>query len=123
MIIESLMKKLEDTGNGFSSRQVSVVPDVIANKDNTTKRVIIPEKFKTDVEALERYAQVSFTDSSLESGICITVTLAELLEICPRERKRSDAYGTLIRFLKDELNVTLTIKKNRNYYESKKSIL
>ncbi len=51
MIIESLMKKLEDTGNGFSSRQVSVVPDVIANKDNTTKRVIIPEKFKTDVEA------------------------------------------------------------------------
>ncbi len=109
------MNKLEDTGNVASSRLASVVPDVIANKDNTTKRVIIPEKFKTDVEALERYAQVSFTDSSLESGVCITVTLSEMLNVCPRERKRTDAYGTLIRFLKDELNVTLTIKTNRNY--------
>ncbi len=116
MIIESLMNKLEDTGSVATNRQeIGVEPDVIGNKINTTRRVIIPEKFKTDVEALERYAHVGFTDSSLESGVCITVSLAELLVICPRERKRTDAYGTLIRFLKDELNVTLIIKTNRNY--------
>lgn len=114
MIIETLSKTFGDEAASLPDRQESVSPDVTATKLNTTRRVIIPEKFKTDIEALELYSQVRFTDSSLESGVCITVTLAEMLDVCPRERKRTDAYGTLIRFLKDELNVTLTIKTNRN---------
>lgn len=108
MIIEYLTNKLEDSEMGFLSRQESVEPDVIVQ--NNTKKVIVPEKFRGDVEALEKYAE-----SDLERGLCITVSLSELLTICPRERKRRDAFNALVHFLQEEMNVTLTIKpKNTN---------
>lgn len=107
MIIESLTNTLEDSGMGFFSRQESVEPDVIAQ--NNTKKIIVPEKFRADVEALEKY-----TESGLESGLCITVSLSELLSICPRDRKRTDAFSGLVSFLKEEMNVTLTIKSKKN---------
>lgn len=108
MIIEILANKLEDTEMGFLSRQESVEPDVIAQ--NNIKKVIVPQKFKADIEALEKYAE-----SGLESGLCISVSLSELLTICPRERKRRDAFNALVRFLQEEMNVTLIIKSKKNY--------
>ena len=107
MIIESLTNKLEDSGMGFFSRQEGVEPDVIAQ--NKAKKIIVPEKFKADIEALEKYAE-----SGLESGLCITVSLSELLSICPRERRRTDAFSGLVNFLKEEMNVTLIIKSQKN---------
>ncbi len=101
MIIENLTQKLEETGMVCSSRQ-EVSPDVIA-KENT-KTVIIPENMKSDVEALKGYV-----GHDLSNGLCITVTLKELLSVCPRERKKTDAYARLVAFLRDELNVTLII--------------
>ena len=83
------------------SRQDSVSPDVIESKGNT---VIVPEKFKADVEALEKYI-----GRNLENGLCIKVDLAELLTVIPRERKRADAYNTLRRFLKNEFGIDLII--------------
>ena len=106
MIIEILSNTLNDSEIGLSSRQ-SVDPDVIANV-NKKRTVVIPDKFKSDIAALERYA-----GSSFHSGVCIAVSLWELLEICPRERKRADAYITLIRFLREEMGVTLNIKTQK----------
>ena len=106
MIIETLTNTLNDSEIGSSSRQ-GVEPDVIANV-NKKRTVVIPDKFKSDIDALERY-----TDCTLKSGICITVSLWELLEICPRERRRADAYTTLIRFLREEMGVTLNIKTQK----------
>ena len=83
------------------SRQDSVSPDVIESKGNT---VIVPEKFKADVEALEKYI-----GRNLENGLCIKVDLAELLTVIPRKRKRADAYNTLRRFLKNEFGIDLII--------------
>ena len=60
------------------NRQDSVSPDVIERKANT---VIVPDKFKADVEALEKYI-----GRNLETGLCIKVDLAELLTVIPRER-------------------------------------
>ena len=82
-------------------RQDSVSPDVIEKKANT---VIVPEKFKADVEALEKYI-----GRNLETGLCIKVDLAELLTVIPRERKRADAYNSLRRFLKNEFGIDLII--------------
>ena len=110
MIIEILANKLEDSGMGFSSRQEGVdEPDVIVQ--NNTKKIIVPEKFRTDVEALRKYAEFG-----LESGLCITVSLSELLTICPRERKRTDAFSGLVNFLKEEMNVTLIIKSQKTMH-------
>lgn len=110
MIIHELSRKFEDTLGVSSERQVGVDPDVIEkiNSCENVRRVVIPEKFKKDIEALERYI-----DSSLTSGVCITVTLQELLCICPRERRRKDAYNPLVNFLKEEMNITLTINSQK----------
>lgn len=90
-----------------NGRLDSIQPSEIEEKENTT--VIIPEKFKDDVERLCNYCGVE-----LKSGLCIEIELSELLEILPRERRRKDAYDKLVNFLADEMRIKLTIK-SRNY--------
>ncbi len=81
-------------------------PDVIEEKEHI---VIIPEKFKDDIQKLESYCGVE-----LRSGLCIEIELSELLEILPRHRRRKDSYDNLVKFLAEEMKITLTIK-SRNY--------
>jgi hypothetical protein len=71
MLIQTLMNKLSDEVQYSEGRQDCVAPDVNVNKANT---VIVPDKFKKDIEALEDY-----TGRKLESGLCIKVDLSELL--------------------------------------------
>ena len=89
-------------------------PDVIEEKEHI---VIIPEKFKDDIQKLQDYCGVE-----LRSGLCIEIELSELLEILPRERRRKDSYDKLVKFLAEEMNVQLTIK-SRNYENKKKTRL
>ena len=105
MLIANLYNLLSGEVKYPESRQDSVSPDVIEKKANT---VIVPEKFKADVEALEKYI-----GRNLETGLCIKVDLAELLTVIPRERKRADAYNSLRRFLKNELDVELIINSRK----------
>ena len=79
--------------------------------------VVIPEKFKDDIERLCNYCGVE-----LRSGLCIEIELSELLEILPRVRRRKDAYNRLVKFLAEEMNVQLTIK-SRTYDNKKKTRL
>ena len=104
-----LIKNLYNLFCGSESqdgRSDNALPNVIEEKEHI---VIIPEKFKDDIERLESYCGVE-----LRSGLCIEIELSELLEILPRERRRKDSYDKLVKFLADEMNITLTIK-SRNY--------
>ena len=91
-----------------SERQVrGTTPDVTEKSSTIAKP--IPEKYKKDIEALrEKYGD------SFSTGFCIEVTLKELLEICPRERKRTDAYTGLVSYLSKELGIKLTIKSQKS---------
>lgn len=91
-----------------SERQVrETTPDVIEKSSSIAQP--IPEKYEKDVEALrKRYGE------NFKTGLCIEITLKELLEICPRERKRTDAYTGLISFLKAKLGITLIIKSQKS---------
>ena len=102
MLIQCLSTLFSGEVKYPENRQDSVSPDVIEKKGNT---VIVPDKFKADVEALEKYI-----GRNLENGLCIKVDLAELLTVIPRERKRADAYNTLRKFLKNEFGIDLIIK-------------
>ena len=107
-----LIKNLYNLFCGSESqdgRQVCA-PDVIEEKEHI---VIIPEKFKDDIQKLQDYCGVE-----LRSGLCIEIELSELLEILPRERRRKDSYDKLVKFLAEEMNVQLTIK-SRNYGDRK----
>lgn len=105
MIIKYLNKLFSDEVQYSGNRQDCVSPDVNVNKENT---IIVPDKFKEDIEALETYI-----GRKLESGLCIKVDLSELLTVIPRERKRTDAYNTLVQYLKDEFGIDLIINSKK----------
>ena len=105
MIIKCLSKLFSDEVLYSGNRQDCVSPDVNVNKENT---IIVPDKFKKDIEALENYI-----GRKLESGLCIKVDLSELLTVIPRNRKRTDAYKTLVKFLKDEFGIDLIINSKK----------
>ena len=90
-----------------SNRLENAEPSVIVKKDSNPKPV--PEKYKEDVATLEeKYGSLS----SL-TGLSITLTLKEALEIMPRNRKRIDAYEGLRNYLKREYGIELTIKSQK----------
>ena len=68
----------------------------------------MPDKFKEDIDTLETYI-----GRRLETGLCIKVDLSELLSVIPRARKRTDAYKTLVQYLKEELGITLIISSKK----------
>lgn len=105
MIIQNLNYVLSEEAQYLESRQEGVSPDVNGRKANT---VIVPAKFKDDIKSLEDY-----TGRELESGVCIKVELSELLDIVPRERRRTDAYNALAQFMRNELGVDLVISSSR----------
>lgn len=85
-------------------RQENIAPDVIVQKVSIT-----PEKFKDDVEALVKY----IGEEHFISGLGIEVTLGELLAVIPRKRRRCEAYNSLVKYLREERNILLTIKTNK----------
>lgn len=91
-----------------SERQVrETTPGVIEKSSSIAKP--IPEKYEKDIEALRKKYGENF-----KTGLCIEITLKELLEICPRERRRTDAYTGLISFLKSKMGITLNIKSQKS---------
>ena len=107
MLIKNLFSLF---GGSHQEGRSDCASDVIEEKEHI---VIIPEKFKDDIQKLQDYCGVE-----LKSGFCIEIELSELLEILPRERRRKDSYDKLAKFLAEEMNVQLTIK-SRNYGDRK----
>ena len=109
-----LIKNLYNLFCGSESQdgRSDCAPDVIEEKEHI---VIIPEKFKDDIQKLQDYCGVE-----LKSGLCIELELSELLEILPRERRRKDSYDKLVKFLEAEMNIKLIIK-SRNYDNKKET--
>ena len=81
------------------------VPSVIVTKDSTKP---IPEKYKKDIASLQNIYGDPFN-----TGLCINLTLQEVLSVMPRDRKRVDSYAGLISYLKKEQGITLIIKSQK----------
>ena len=88
-----------------SNRLENAKPSVSVKKDSNEP---IPEKYRKDIEALRKKYGDSFS-----TGFCIEVTLRELLELCPRDRRKTDAYIGLVSYLKNNYDITLTIKSQK----------
>ena len=106
MLTDLIKRILENERNNLhiSSREEELtMPHVIEEKDSEKEN-----KYGSDIEALKLIYGVHFS-----TGFCITTTLYDLLRICPRERKRADAYKGLISHLKTKYGITLTIKSRK----------
>lgn len=89
-----------DLQGGSSKRQSGV------GSDETTKT---SSKYESDIEALKQKYGDSFSTS-----FCIEVSLKEILELCPRERRRTDSYQGLVSYLKNRYGVTLRIHSQKS---------
>ena len=114
MLIDYFTQWLENKDIISSPRQDSVQPDVIDNhsKENTKRtviqKVVIPEKFRDDIHKLFEFIGQD-VESSCFSDLCITLSLQETLTLMPRVRKQTDTYSPLVRFLHDQMGVSLNI--------------
>jgi len=85
----------------------SASPEVtseIQSKTNTCSRT------KLDISGdIKRLEEVFFDGHPMKSGFIIETTLQELLQVCPRERRRKDAYKSLINAL-SKMGVELIFK-------------
>lgn len=83
-------------------------PSEIQSKTNTCSRT------KHDIDGdIKRLENAFFNGHELQSGFVIETTLKTLLAVCPRERRRKDAYKSLINAL-GKMGVSLIIKTSRN---------
>jgi hypothetical protein len=96
--MELLQQLIEFTCNGSNYGQET--------KDEKVEEVKICHKFDADIEALGLFF-------SLEPGSEIEIQLQGLLLICPRNRRRNDAYQGLIGEL-GRRGVKLSIKNRKN---------
>ena len=112
MILEILNKQFGDEVDLLPDRQEGSMPDVIDLKDRLTilKKVVVPEKFEKDIQALRDF----IGESAFLPGQSISISLQNLLKCCPRGRARTDSYDSLVRYLKDAMNITLSIYSQKN---------
>ena len=105
MFTEFVKQILGAERHSVSNRLENAEPSVSVKKDSNEP---IPEKYRKDIEALRKKYGDSFS-----TGFCIEVTLRELLELCPRDRRKTDAYIGLVSYLKNNYDITLTIKSQK----------
>lgn len=107
-VIMNLYSIILGENDSFLRGREAVVADPLDKQITTTH--IVPEKFRDDIAALREYIGAE----KFKSGLTIEVLLAELLGVVPRNRKRTDAYDSLAKYLKSELDITLTIKTSKS---------
>ena len=106
MLTDLIKRILENERNNLhiSSREEELtMPHVIEEKDSEKEN-----KYGSDIEALRLLYRDRFS-----TGLCIETSLQDISRICPRERKRADAYTGLISYLKNQYGITLTIKSRK----------
>ena len=64
-------------------------------------------KYDSDIANIEAFF------GPLKTGLCITTTLKELLDVCPRKRRRIEAYQGLTNYLDKKYGITLIIKSRK----------
>lgn len=113
MLTDFIKRILEREREHCSNREVAVGPHVIVEKDSKDKE----NKYDSDIANLRLLYRDRF-----DTGFCITTSLQDLLRICPRERKRADAYTGLISYLKNLYGITLIITSNKTKKGDKNEI-
>ncbi len=109
-MLKEYIKRILGSERGLNSnRQVYATPDVIDKKSS-----IITKKYKDDIEALQSKYRDAF-----KTGLCIRISLKEILELCPRERRRIDAYRGLASYLEKNWGIELKITSQKTKEEEK----
>lgn len=83
--------------------------DTCVRSSQSNLRVIAPKQFENEIQALCDYAGVE----SLIPGMIIKMSLQEINSIIPKKRVRIESYKQFIKFLNDELCVSLELTSRK----------
>lgn len=104
MLIRNIVEAL------FGERQAIQSPlttEEMPQEENNNVKIIVPQQFRDDIDNLKKYVG----EENWKPGLEISLSLSELLSICPHKRRRSDSFKKLIAYLENELKTKLIIKK------------
>lgn len=87
-----------------------------------TMGIETPERDNPDSPSLQAdIVALQETGYSLCQGATWTINLHVLLEICPRKRRRLDAYVKLTKYLKEKYDIDLLIVSRKDKYNQLKN--
>ena len=103
---------LFSSGSGKDTRKSNEVLSLPLEEKKIDSRYILDimtlsEKFPV----LGKRVTEGASDTSLE----LEIDLKEIYQLCPRNRKRSDRYDSLCKYLKEAFGVVLTIKSQKSH--------
>jgi len=108
-LVIQLELQLNDSDYFKSKKSSATVQKVVLSIPHSEpKDEVVQEETKADPEI--QTLQESYGE--MTPGKTIEVTLRELLAIIPRQRKKRDAYKSLVRRLREQYGVSLLFKSN-----------
>lgn len=102
-MMRNLFNSLFGTGRKTEVHQKPIISEADSVKDSISETPIPQLSVEEEVEVLAREL------GGLASGMKLEIDLHRILEICPRKRKKADAYLGLKKKLRDEYGVELNI--------------
>ena len=104
-ILQLELNRLLHNRNASSTIQPTEKSEV-AEEMQQAKKTTSTDKYAQDIEALKSYFGGNFSE-----GASLYIELHVLLDICPRKRRRPDAYIGLVGRLEKEYNIKLIITR------------
>ena len=112
-LLQSMFSTMAGAWRGPTVDVRAAIHEAQDDSINSAPPIVGDEPYAGDIRNLE---VALFEGRPLESGTSIDITLQNLLQICPRNRRRIDAYRGLVRELASrDISLTITSNKTRHY--------
>lgn len=99
----NILNSLFGTGRRTEVHQEPAVLNAEPEMDSNSENLFPRRSMEEEMEVLAEHV------GGLATGMTISIELHELLNICPRKRKKADSYYQLKKHLKDDYGVELVI--------------
>lgn len=102
-MLENIFNALFGTGRRTEVRQEPIISEADPKTDSIIETTIPTLSIEDEIQVLAHHF------GGLASGMKLEIELRELLNICPRNRRKADSYYQLRKHLKDDYDVELII--------------
>ncbi len=109
-LLQAMFSSMAQTWHGPTMDVRAAIPEAQKEKSVNSAPSVKGDPYADDIHRLEDALNEG---RPLDNGLCIDITLQNLLQIIPRKRKRIDAYRGLVGRL-NKMGVTLTINSQKS---------
>lgn len=102
-MLENIFNALFGTGRKTEVHQQPVKIEAEPNMDGKTETTKPALSIEEEIQVLAQHF------GGISTGMTIEIELRELLELCPRNRRKADSYYQLKKHLKDDYGIELII--------------